>query len=60
MAEIADATLVKLQSNDDRIFEVTYKIAKQSGTLKNMLDGVCFALALYPRPSFLLSQMCWV
>lgn len=43
MSEIADATVVKLQSNDDRVFEVTYKIAKQSGTLKNMLDGVCIA-----------------
>ena len=37
---IQDSTIVRLCSNDNRTFEVTYKVAKQSATLKNMLDGV--------------------
>lgn len=40
MSEIADETIVRLQSNDNRTFEVMYKVAKQSATLKNMLDDL--------------------
>jgi hypothetical protein len=40
MTELSDDTIVKLQSNDDKVFEVSYKVAKQSATIKNMLDGM--------------------
>jgi hypothetical protein len=34
-----DSCPVKLISSDNKVFEVTYGVAKMSGTIKNMVEG---------------------